>query len=119
MQEFFDWVRRQGFGPGFVERNETHARWSNRLDFGFHQEFPLGLDRLTGRFYFRIYNLLNLINDDWGKVYDAFFFSQEVVDTDVNADGQYVFQDFDEEGVTDLLENRSLWQTRFGLELRF
>lgn len=118
-QEFFDWVARQGLAPGFVSRNGTHAQWSTRVDLGFHQEFPLGLDRMTGRFYMRIYNLLNLIDDEWGKVNDAFLFTPEVVDTRVNAAGQYVFRDFDEQEVTDLRENRSLYQTRFGIEIRF
>ncbi len=118
-QEFFDWVRRLGLGPGFVSRNGTHALWSTRVDLGFHQEFPLGLERITGRFYGRIYNLLNLIDDDWGRVNDAFFFTPEVVDARVNDAGQYVYRDFDEQDVNDLRENRSLWQTRFGVELRF
>jgi hypothetical protein len=42
-----------------------------------------------------------------------------VVDSSVNAAGQYVFEDFDEQDVTDLLENRSLWEARLGLELHF
>ena len=119
VDEFFAWVERQGLGPGFVERNSTHALWSTRLDLGFHQEFPLGLDRLNGRFYMRIYNLLNLLDDEWGKVYDAQFFTPEVVGASVNAAGQYVFNDFEEQDVTDLREIRSLYQTRFGIELRF
>ena len=117
--EFFAWVQRMGFGPGFVARNSTHARWSNRVDFGVHQEFPLGASRLKGRFYVKMYNLLNFINDDWGKVYDAPFFTPRVVDASVNAAGQYVFEDFTERSVTDLLENRSLWVARWGFEIRF
>ncbi len=119
VQEFFDWAAREGLGPGFVSRNSTHARWSSRVDFGVHQDFPLGADRLDGRFFVRIYNLLNLLNDDWGKVYDASFFTPEVVAIDVNDEGQYVFERFSEEEVTDLLEIRSLWQLRLGFELRF
>lgn len=116
--DFFNWVSRQGLGPGFVERNGTHASWSTRVDLGFHQDFPIYND-VSGRFFARVYNFLNLINDDWGKVYDAFFFTPQVVESSVNNAGQYVFEEFNERGVTDLLENRSLWQARFGFEIRF
>ena len=117
--EFFAWVARQGFRPGFLSRNGTHARWSGRVDLGVHQDFPLGFKSLNGRFYFRMYNLLNFINDDWGKVCDAFSTTPHVVQSSINAAGQYVFEDFDEQSVTDLLEIRSLWQARFGVEIRF
>ena len=118
-QAFFAWVQAQGFGPGFVSRNSTHARWSNRFDFSFHQDFPIGVDRLKGRFYTRIYNFGNFLNDDWGKVYDAQFFTPQVVTSSVNDEGQYVFERFSDRDVTDLLEFRSLWEARFGIELRF
>ncbi|MCP4200852.1 MAG: TonB-dependent receptor [bacterium] len=120
-QEFFDWVQRQGFGPGFLPRNGTHTRWSNRVDIGVHQDFALGFARVNGRAFVKIYNFGNFLNDDWGKVYDAFFFTPEVVDTDVNAAGQYVFTDFNESNATidNLLEFRSLWEMRWGVEIRF
>ena len=118
VQAFFDWVGRVGLGPGFAPRNSTQALWSTRVDIGVHQDFPI-FGKLGGRFYLRMYNLLNFIDDDWGKVYDANFSPQEVVGIDVNAAGQYVFQSFDERDITDLLEQRSLWTTRFGVELRF
>ena len=118
-QAFFDWVGRQGLSPGFIPRNGTNARWSGRVDLGINQDFPIGLKRANGRVYLRMYNLLNFIDDDWGKVYDAFFFTPQVVSSNVNSAGQYVFTDFDESEVTNLLEIRSLWQARFGIEIRF
>ncbi len=117
-QEFFDWVAREGLNPGFVQRNQKHARWTSRVDFAVHQEFPVGFG-VTGKFFIKMYNLLNFLDDDWGKVYDAPFFVPQVVDTDVNAQGQYVFTDFDEPELSDLLENRSLWEARWGIEFRF
>lgn len=116
-QAFFDWVNREGFRPGFVPRNDTFAKWSNRVDIGVHQDFPVG--KFDGRVFAKVYNLGNLINNDWGKVYDAVFFTPRVIDASVNAAGQYVYEDFNERSVTDLLEARSLWQARIGLEFRF
>ena len=83
------------------------------------RDFPVGFDRVSGRFFVRMYNLLNFLDDNWGKVYDAEFFSQEVVNSDVNADGQFVFERFRDRDVTTLLEFRSLWQARWGFEIRF
>ena len=116
--EFFDWVGRQGLGSGFVDRNETHAAWSTRFDVGVHQDFPI-FGGVKGRGFAKIYNFGNFLNDDWGKIYDAPFFTPQVVDSSVDDEGRYVFEDFDEQSVTDLLENATLWQARFGLEIRF
>ena len=117
--DFFAWVNRQGFGPGFVPRNSTHANWSNRLDFGVHQDFAVGFDKVSGRAFVRIYNFANFLNNDWGKVTDANFFSNEIVDIDVNSAGQYVFKNFSDRSVSNLLEFRSLWEARWGIEFRF
>ncbi|MBZ0112562.1 MAG: carboxypeptidase regulatory-like domain-containing protein [Thermoanaerobaculia bacterium] len=117
-QEFFAWVEREGLDSGFVSRNARHARWTSRLDFGVRQEFPVGFG-LRGNFFIKMYNLLNFIDDDWGKVYDAPFFVPEVVATDVNAEGQYVFTDFEEPDLSELIESRSLWEARWGVELTF
>ena len=66
-----------------------------------------------------MYNLLNFLDNDWGKVYDAEFFPREVLAIDVNDQGQYVFERFTEREITNLLETRSLWQARWGFEIRF
>jgi hypothetical protein len=118
VQEFFDWVGRQGLSPGFVDRNGNHASWSTRFDVGVHQDFPI-FGGVKGRGFAKIYNFGNFLNDDWGKIYDAPFFTPQVVDSSVDDEGRYVFEDFDEQSVTDLLENATLWQARFGLEIRF
>ncbi len=116
---FFDWIQREGLGPGFVPRNAKHAQWSNRLDISIHQDFPVGFDWVSGRFFVRMYNLMNFLDDNWGKVYDAYFFSQQVVNQFVNDDGQFVYTRFFDRSATNLLETRSLWQARWGFELRF
>ena len=116
---FFDWVAQMGFGPGFVPRNSTHAKWTDRLDLGVHQDFPVYGD-VSGRFFVRIYNFMNLLGDGNGKVWNNDFFANEVVQSvGVNAAGQYVFDQFRAQDINDLEEFRSLWEARFGVELRF
>ncbi|MGM0633787.1 MAG: carboxypeptidase regulatory-like domain-containing protein [Pseudomonadota bacterium] len=118
-QAFNDFVSRNGYGQGFVERNAVHAKWSSRLDLRLDQELPTFLGNSNGRVYMKVYNLMNMIDDSWGLQYDAQFFSQQVVDMSLNDQGQYVFERFNDRGVTDLQENRSLWEVRVGVQFEF
>ena len=116
---FFAFVQREGLAPGFVPRNSKHADWSTRFDLGIYQDVPTGLGSSTGRVFFKVYNFANLLNNSWGKIHDAEFFTPVFVESSVNAAGQYVFEEFNNISVTDLLENRSLWEARLGFEIRF
>lgn len=117
---FFAWAAQNGFGPGFVGRNATHAKWSSRWDFAASQEIPTWDDDFKGLVYLKIYNIGNLLNDDWGKQYDAQFFSLEVVDASIDAGtGQYIYESFTDRDLNDLLETRSLWEARIGVEFNF
>ncbi|MEN7344319.1 MAG: TonB-dependent receptor, partial [Pseudomonadota bacterium] len=118
-EAFFNFVGREGLAPGFVGRNSTHARWTNRIDLRIDQEIPTFIDGVTGTAFVKFYNFGNFLNDSWGKVYDAQFFSIDVVDAEVNDQGQYVYTDFTDRPLTNLIENRSLWSVRMGLEVRF
>jgi hypothetical protein len=115
---FFAWVDREGLGAGFVPRNGTQARWTKRFDFRFDQEFPTGGDT-RGRIYLKMYNVANFLNEDWGNVWDAQFFSVQVVESEVNDQGQYVFNNFTDRPISDLIESRSNWEVRLGVGFRF
>jgi hypothetical protein len=126
-QEFFAWVDREGLAPGFVTRNSRQARWTKRFDFRFDQEFPTG-GHTRGRFYLKLVNVGNLLNGSsppnpedwgWGAVWDAPFFSRNVVESNVNDNGQYVFERFVDVDPSDLIESRSLWEMRLGIGFRF
>jgi hypothetical protein len=117
--EFFAFVSREGLEPGFVERNGTHANWSKRFNIRISQELPIGLGGAKGDVYLNMYNVGNFLSENWGSVWDAQFFSVQVVDSDVNDDGQYVFNEFSDRSISDLLENRSLWQVRVGIGISF
>lgn len=116
---FFNWVSREGLSSGFVTRNNVYAKWTRRLDFRIDQEFPVGLGKTRGRFYLKMYNLGNWLSEDWGKVWDAQFFPVEVVESDVNDAGQYVFTRFTDREASDLIESRSNWELRVGVGLNF
>ena len=117
---FRAFVDREDLNAGFVSRNETHARWSNRFDLRIDQELPTFIDGTSGKAFVKLYNLGNLLSKDWGHVNDAQFFSVQVVNSSVNANGQYVFERFNSgRYVNDVLEQRSLWAMRMGLEFNF
>lgn len=113
---FFAFADKNDLGTGFVERNQTNAKWSYRADFRFDQELPTFVDGVEGKAFLKIYNLTNLLNDDWGQANDQQFFSQQVVSAAINGNGQYVYSRFRDRDVTDLDENQSLWEVRLGIE---
>jgi hypothetical protein len=120
LQAFNNFVASEGLSPGFQARNAVHAKWSTRFDLSVMQEIPLFVDDLKGRMILKVYNLGNLLNDDWGKQYDAQFFPQEVVDASVDpATGQFIFEDFRTTNINDLQEFRSLWEVKLMLQVNF
>jgi hypothetical protein len=114
---FFNFVGSEGLEQGF-NRNNNNAKWSYRMDFRFDQELPTFVDGVSGHAFLKIYNLTNFFNDDWGQSNDAQFFSLDVVDASIDAQGRYVFDNFSPRDITDLNESQSLWEVRFGLEFK-
>jgi len=118
--DFFDFVSREGLSSGLQNRNEDHAKWSYRLDFRIDQELPTFIDGTHGRLFFKMYNLTNFLNDDWGQANDAQFFSVQVIDSSVDpVTGQYVFEGFNDGSINDLITNQSYWEARVGIEFEF
>jgi len=115
---FDAWRRREGLSTGFTKRNEEFADWSYRLDLRLDQEFPIYND-IKGVGYIKVYNFLNMLNDDWGVQTQAQFFSQQVVDSSIDDQGRYVFESFTDRNINDVQEERSLWELRVGLSVRF
>ncbi len=116
---FFAFAKREDLGTGFVDRNETHAKWSNRFDLKIDQELPTFIDGTSGHVFLKIYNLGNMLSDKWGKVTDAQFFSIQAVNSSIDAQGRIVYEDFNGGDINDLLETRSLWAARIGVQFNF
>jgi len=115
---FFQWVDDKGLAPGFQKRNDHNADWSSRFDLRVSQEIPLGGD-FTGRLYFKVYNFGNMLNDDWGKITDAVFFTPQVINNSVDSEGRFVFEDFSDRSIEETVINRSLWEARIGIDIKF
>ena len=117
---FGAFIDREELGTGFVSRNGTHAGWSNRFDLRIDQELPTLVKGTYGKAFLKLYNVGNLLSEEWGHVTDARFFSVQVVNSSVNDNGQYVFERFNAgRYVDEVLENRSLWTLRLGLQFNF
>jgi hypothetical protein len=75
---------------------------------------------MWGNLYFKVKNIGNLLNDDWGKVTDSQFFPIEVIaDTDILPDGRIQFEEFRDGSLQRTYVNPSLWEVRFGIDIGF
>ncbi|WP_236685860.1 TonB-dependent receptor [Pseudoxanthomonas suwonensis] len=75
------------------ERNSARAPWVNQLDLGFSQEIPGFAKGHKGEIRFDIFNVLNMIDKDWGVEYRADFplIRQFANVAGVSADGRYIY----------------------------
>lgn len=115
---FFQWVDDHGLKPGFTKRNGQNAGWSSRFDLRVSQEIPMPGD-FIGRLYFKVYNFGNLLNNDWGKITDAVFFTPRIVDASVDSQGRFVYERFSDRSIETTIINRSLWEARIGIDIKF
>ena len=115
---FFAWIADNKLAPGIQERNGQNADWSTRFDLRISQQIPLPA-KLQGNVYFKVYNFGNLLNDDWGKITDAQFFTPQAVNSSIDGQGRFVFEDFNDRSLETVIINRSLWEARIGFDIRF
>lgn len=116
---FFAWVDKNDLKPGFTRRNAYNTGWTQRFDMRISQDIPMGAD-FRGRIYLKIYNLGNLLNDDWGKVTDAEFFTPQIVNAGVDAGtGRFIYSGFTDNSLQTTIDERSLWEARLGIDIRF
>jgi outer membrane receptor for ferrienterochelin and colicin len=116
--DFFAFVNENGLEPGFVPRNSLHTDWRKLVNLSIHQDLPV-VGGSHARLFVRVYNLGAFINEDWGRVIDAPFFTPVFVESSVNSDGQYVFEDFTNRAINTVYESRSVWDAHIGIEFRF
>ncbi|MCH7829156.1 MAG: TonB-dependent receptor, partial [Proteobacteria bacterium] len=96
---FFSWVAANGLAPGFTQRNQFNTGWSTTFNLSIRQDIPLG-NNLRGTLYWKIKNLGNFLNDDWGKVTDAQFFSPAIINADVDGTtGQFIYSRFNDRSI--------------------
>ena len=115
---FNDFVAANGLAPGFTKRNDFNTGWSTVFHLSVRQDIPLG-EMMRGNLYFKVRNLGNLLNDDWGKRTDAQFFSPQIITASVNGTGQFVYTRFSDRSLERTYIGPSLWEIRIGLDIGF
>ncbi|RUO75773.1 TonB-dependent receptor [Idiomarina seosinensis] len=122
-QAFFSFVEQSGldeFSGRIAPRNEFYSDWWHKVDIRVEQELPGLMDGHKASLFFVIDNFTNMLNDDWGVLYQAGFPQyQEVVEATVDAQGRYVFSEFFEPAGQSRVTNASLWEARIGFEYKF
>ena len=122
-EAFFDFVNQSGLGEfagGIAPRNEFYSQWWHKVDLRISQELPGLMDGHKASLFFVIDNFTNMLNDDWGVLYQAGFPQyQEVVEATVDDQGRYVFNEFFQPGGQGRVTNASLWEARIGIEYKF
>lgn len=58
---------------GVAGRNGATAPWVNRIDLSLRQEIPGLFKGNKGEIRFDFYNVLNMLNNKWGDIYDVDF----------------------------------------------
>ncbi|MDH3547395.1 MAG: TonB-dependent receptor, partial [Gammaproteobacteria bacterium] len=132
--EFFAWAAANDltkYGGGIVPRNAIEGSWWNKFDLRISQDLPGFSPDHRAQIWFNIENLANLLNDDWGVLYERSFPRTAAVveaslpdfvldgtsDNDFS-DAQYTFESFTSQGESRVAKV-SVWRIRFGFNYRF
>jgi len=120
---FFAFVNESGlskYSGRIAERNGFTSDWWTKVDLRVTQELPGFMEGHKAKAFFVIDNLTNLLNDDWGVLYEATFpQSASVVEATVNDEGQYVFNAFTNREPQARVTTPSLWRMTLGIEYKF
>lgn len=112
-----------GAAGGFVDKYSANMPWVTTMDLAITQEVPGFMPEHRGLVYFTIDNFANLLNDDWGKVYDIQYPQKYLFAYDVNAQGQYVYQEpfggLDTKNYDRFQAAESTWRVKLGLKYSF
>lgn len=121
-QQYLDFLAQNGadrFAGGTAPRNAFLNDWFLDLDFRFSQDLWTPVKGIGAEFFIDIENLPNLITDEANIFRDFNQRNLDVVDTTVNAAGQYVISGFAPDNLVDLDLDDSLWAVQFGLRISF
>jgi hypothetical protein len=95
-QAFNNWLSDNpelaAYRGSYAPENGFRAGWVNTFDLRVSQELPGFREGNKGSLWLDIFNVGNLINDDWGHIVDYGFNGNQAVATLVGmVNGQYVY----------------------------
>ena len=104
-------------------RNAFTSRWFSRLDLRLTQEINIpNLDGHKAKIFFDIQNLLNMLDDENGQVWEySYNNSRKIINGGVNDDGQVIITGVDTDDNWSYRNNdrQSVWQVKLGLKYEF
>ena len=128
---FFAFAEAEGlsqYGGGIVPRNEFYSAWWTKFDVRINQELPGFVAAHRANAYLVIENVGNLLNDDWGVLYERSFprnapiVQASYIDAagtpNDHSDDQYLFERYIPQ-TQSRVADASLWGLRFGVNYRF
>ncbi|NKF51669.1 TonB-dependent receptor [Shewanella sp. WXL01] len=125
-KKVLDEVGLSQYAGGIAPKGTDNQPWIHTLDFRFSQELPGFTKEHKGIFYFDVKNVLNLLNDDWGRVTYQSYGSKKLVDHNYNPDtGVYTYSvPYGQDGLeTDNYNTydiqKSVWQLKVGVKYKF
>jgi hypothetical protein len=106
-----------------LDRNSGTQPWVTKMDLSFKQEVPGFYEDHKGEVFVTIFNLANLLNDDWGVEKRLSFANQNLYDFGgLSEDGKYQidkrFRGYDTRNYT-YHDNASAWSVQFGVRYSF
>ncbi len=117
---FFNWADSVGLARGQqTQRNAFEGGWNNKFDLKIEQEFPTGFGK--GSAFLVIENLGNLINDEWGVIYETPFPQRVgVVEADRRTDtNQLIYRRLATPNIDDPVDGVSFWTVKVGASWGF
>lgn len=116
---FFAWADQVGLARGAqTKRNAFDGGWSNKFDLKIEQEFPTGFGK--GSAFLVLENLGNLLNDEWGVIYETPFPQRVgVVEVDRTTDNRFAFRRLARPNIDDPVDSVSFWTVRVGASWGF
>lgn len=121
IEAFNAFIEAEGLNRGeIMERNSLNSSWFHKFDVKIEQEFPGFYEGHKGSAFIVIENFGNLLNDDWGVLYETSFpRAQEVVSGSINDQNQYVYEEFIQPSGQTRVSDASLWEIRMGVKYKF
>ncbi|WP_407354404.1 carboxypeptidase regulatory-like domain-containing protein [Luteimonas sp. R10] len=124
-QAFFEWLSEnpelQSHAGGPAARNGSRNDWVNTFDLRISQELPGFFDGHKSEIWLDVMNVGNLLNKDWGQIYDQSPYSDLRAVNFVGIDeatGKYVYN-FDRDRVWEPGLYDDTGQSRWALQLGF
>lgn len=125
IEEFLAFIDEYGlnaYAGGIAPRNEFNSDWWHKLDLKIEQELPGFMADHKSSVYLVVDNFTNMLNDDWGVLYEASFpRAVNVAEVSINDQDQWVFDAINPRinSVQGRAGSPSLWSVRIGFQYDF